>query len=138
MAKQTAAKSEKKEVERLRGVASEVLDFLEDEAKSIRDAETILRMLGVEIDRMFNQKRMNTTVNDLGVKIDVDDKDEKRRYNKLLSILEEETVTNSIGLLDGVLSAIEYETNKYKMTIPLDTLDIDMFPKEKEDEKKTT
>lgn len=101
-------KQKEKRVKSLRLTVKNIYQKLTDQDNTIDEADTMLLMLGVEIDRIFNDQKLKTKVSELDIKINQDGKKEK----EVLELVKDLTITEAEGLLYGLSEQIKIGLRK--------------------------
>ena len=127
MKKRDAIKESKERVGKLRKKAKELLATLNEHELTVSDSIITLNALRIEIDRLFNDKRIKETVESLKPKLKTSDKKETKKFLALYEIVKDESITNATMLLEGLSGAIEGEIRREASTQPLSSLDIHML-----------
>ena len=97
------------EIKRQRKIAKDQLfPFLEMSTKSVEEAKNMLQIFAVTIRQAFNNKQQISTVGSLKIDRLMDSKNpDFKKYKFLLDLFKDETITISLGLVEGLQQAID-------------------------------
>ena len=127
MTKRDSIKDRKEKVTKLRKKAKDLLSVLHENDVTVSDAVMTLNALRIEVDRLFNDKRLKDTIESLKPQMKTSNKKETKKYQELYDVIKNETITDATMLLDGLSGAIEGEVRHKLSDEPLSILDIVML-----------
>ena len=114
------------ETKRKRAIVKEQLyPILLAESLNIDDAKNMCVAASSAIVAAFNKQMLSQLVEDLGIKVNADEKNDKHR--KVLAVFENETVFVAKDLLEGCVQAIESFQREESTKRKLDTLKADLL-----------
>ena len=106
--RQEKALAERKEkVKLLRVKARELHDILSADNKSIEATKQIVSAIGMEIDRIFNEKRLKTNVSELDIKVATGAEEQDVLVKKILAVVADQNVTDATQLFSAMGNVID-------------------------------
>jgi hypothetical protein len=120
---------EKAEVKRKRLlVKNKLYPFLEMSSENVEDAKNFTQSVTIAIRQAFNNKMRKSTLGSLKLQ-DMLDKESKdyKRYKFVLDLFKDETIHDSIELIDGMTNAISAFITREMLKRKLNTLETDFL-----------
>lgn len=103
-----AEERQKYEVERMKKVVKEkIYPLLVSETKSIEDARVFCSAVAVGIKQMYNSKMKELKLSVLELEKQLTPSPLKKRYEKMIEVLKDETVLNAVQIVEQIPQMIE-------------------------------
>ena len=111
MPKKPVTKKDKasREVVRMRKKILAIHEYLVENTKSAKEAQTFLQMLSMHLQAAWVETRAKTSVRDLKIKAETGNPDDNRRFRDLIKMVETENLTNGEGMITKLASIYEHE-----------------------------
>ena len=106
---------------KLREIARNLHSLLVLQNKTIVETEIILQTTGVEIDRVFDDRRLKTKVKELSIKV------ADKEAGEMLNLLKDLSITEATGLLYGLDNEIKGKLREDNKTKKLEELKLELL-----------
>ena len=107
LAQKKALEERAEKVKLLRAKARQIHDIIAKSGKSIEETKQFIQSIAREIDNIFNNRRLKTSVKELDIKVDTGTEDNDKFVKDILAIVIDSNVTDSVELLNGMSNVID-------------------------------
>ena len=119
---------QKEELARLRKIVKEgIYPLVVETSSNIEDAQTFVAALSMALKQSFNNLMTKMKVSDLKIEDYLIDNDKSDRYKRLLALINDETITGALLLLDGFSNPIQLALREENLKRPLKDLKVDLL-----------
>ena len=109
-------------------VKNKLYPFLEMSSENVEDAKTFTQSVTIAIRQAFNNKMRKSTLGSLKLEGMLDKKSpDYKRYKFVLDLFKDETIFDSLELIDGMTNAIQAFIQKEMLKRKLNTLETDFL-----------
>ena len=118
--------AQKEELKRQKGIIiDQLFPILVEEDMNIEQAKIFLQVLSMSIKQAFNNLMLRMLIKELNISGMLADGKEKGRFLKALCILEQEKVTQGVGMVDELSQAIDIFVKEENLKRPIRDLKTD-------------
>lgn len=119
---------QKEELARLRRIVKEgIYPLVVETSGNIEDAQTFVAALSMALKQSFNNLMTKMKVSDLKIEDYLIDNDKSDRYKRLLALINDETITGALMLLDGFSNPIQIALREENLKRSLRDLKVDLL-----------